>query len=142
MKIRIKRFEKNLPLPEYKTEKAAAFDLIARKTTEIKPKEIAYIPLNNAIETPEGYFLLIAPRSSTHKKGLFMANSIGIIDPDYSGDEDEVKAAYYNLTEKPVIVEKGERIAQGAFVKIEKADWQEVDVLGNKNRGGFGTTGK
>ena len=142
MKIRIKRFNKDLPLPEHKTEKAAAFDLIARETIEIKPKEIAYIPLNNVIEAPDGFFLLIAARSSTHKKGLFLANGIGIVDPDYSGDEDELKAAYFNFTDKPVIVERGERIAQGTFVKIEKADWQEVDVLGNKTRGGFGTTGK
>lgn len=142
MKTRIKRFDKSLPLPEHKTSKAAAFDLYARENVEIQPSSIAYIPLNNAIETPDGYFLLLAPRSSTHKKGLLMANSIGIVDPDYSGDEDEIKCAYYNFTSKPVLVEKGERIAQGTFVKIEKADWQETDELANPTRGGFGTTGK
>lgn len=141
MKVRIKRFHEDLPLPEHKTEKAAAFDLYARETMEIQPASIAYIPLNNAIETPDGYFLLVAARSSTHKKGLLLANGIGIVDPDYSGDEDELKAAYYNFTTKPVLVERGERIAQGTFVKIEKADWQETKVMGNKTRGGFGSTG-
>ena len=141
MKIRIKRFDKNHPLPEYKTEGAAAFDIFARETTEIPPQGIGYIPLNIALETPEGHFLLIAARSSTHKKGLILANGIGIVDPDYRGDEDECKAAYFNFTSKPVIVEKGERIAQGTFIKVEKADWQETDILGNKTRGGFGSTG-
>ncbi len=142
MKVRIKRFHKDLPLPEHKTAKAAAFDLYARETIEIQPSSIGYVPLNNAIETPDGYFLLIAARSSTHKKGLLLANGIGIVDPDYSGDEDELKAAYYNFTAKPVLVERGERIAQGTFVKIERADWHETDQMSNPTRGGFGTTGK
>ena len=142
MKTRIKRFDKSLPLPEHKTGKAAAFDLYARENVEIQPSSIGYIPLNNAIETPDGYFLLVAARSSTHKKGLLLANGIGIVDPDFSGDEDELRAAYYNFTAQPVLIEKGERIVQGTFVKIEKADWQEADTLGNPTRGGFGTTGK
>lgn len=141
MKIHIKRFDKELPLPEHKTPKAAAFDFYARETTEIPPQAIGYIPLNVAVETPEGYFLLIAARSSTHKKGLLLANGIGIIDPDYSGDGDEVKAAYYNFTGEPVVVEKGERIAQGMFIPINRAEWLETVKMNNKSRGGFGTTG-
>ena len=84
---------------------------------------------------------MIAARSSTHKKGLMMANGIGIIDPDYSGNEDEIKVAYYNFTDAAVIIEKGERIAQGTFVKITHPEWEEVDEMPNKTRGGFGTTG-
>lgn len=141
MRIRIKRFDKDLPLPAYKTVGAAAFDLIARETTEIAPKTVAYIPLNVALEIPDGYMLLLAPRSSTHKKGLIMANSVGIGDPDFCGDEDEYRAAYYNHTESTVMVERGERVAQGLIKKIEKAEWEEVETLGNKTRGGFGTTG-
>jgi len=70
MLIKIKRFDKTLPLPEYKTEGAAAFDLYAREATEIPPGAIRYVPLNIAVETPPGHFLLLAPRSSTHKRGL------------------------------------------------------------------------
>lgn len=142
MKIKIKKFDKSLPLPEHKTSGAAAFDLTARETIEILPKQIGYVPLNVAVETPTGYFMLIAARSSTHKKGLTKINGIGIIDPDYSGDEDEVKAAYYNFSDKPVVVEKGERIAQGVFVPVAQFEWDEVDSLQNKTRGGFGTTGQ
>ena len=141
MQVRIKRFDKGLPLPKCETEGAAAFDLTARETVEIAPGKVGYISLNVAVETPPGYFLLIAARSSTHKKGLIKPNGIGIIDPDYSGDADEVRSVYYNFTDKPVVVEKGERIAQGIFIPIAKFEWEEVDKMHNKNRGGFGTTG-
>jgi dUTP pyrophosphatase len=141
MKIRIKRFDKALPLPEHKTAGAAAFDLVAREAVEIRPGTVGYIPLNIAVETPPGYFLLLAARSGTHKKGIMMANGIGIIDPDFRGDKDEVKAAYYNFSGGSVTVEKGERIAQGTFVPIVSLEWEEMDDFKNGNRGGFGSTG-
>ncbi len=142
MEVKIKRFDKEIPLPAYKTEGAAAFDLCAREAIEIPPKEFKYVPLNVAVATPLGYFLLLVARSSTHKKGIWMANGIGIGDSDFSGDGDEYNAVYYNFTDKPVLIEKGERIAQGLMVKKEAVQWQEVNVMENKTRGGFGTTGK
>ena len=141
MKIKIKRFDKELPLPKYQTEGAAAFDLTAREAVTIEPSTVGYVPVNIALEVPSGYFLLVAARSGTHKKGLMMANGIGIIDPDFRGDGDEVKVAYYNFGAKPVLIEKGERIAQATLVTISKAEWEEKDVLENKTRGGFGSTG-
>ena len=140
--VRIKRFDKQVSLPEYKTKGAAAFDLYARTDVKIPPKEFKYVPLNVAIETPPGYFLLLASRSSTHKKGIWMANGIGIGDPDFSGNNDEYNAVYYNFTDRPVLIEKGERIAQGLIVKRETVKWKEVQDLNNKTRGGWGTTGK
>jgi dUTP pyrophosphatase len=140
--IKIKRFDKNISLPEFKTKGAAAFDFYARVNTEIPAKGLGYVPLNNAIETPEGYFLLLVARSSTHKKGIWMANGVGIIDPDFSGDNDECHAVYYNFTEKPVLIEKGERIAQGLFIKREDIEFKEVNKMENKTRGAWGTTGK
>ncbi len=71
-----------------------------------------------------------------------MANGVGIGDSDFSGDDDEYSAVYYNFTDKPVLVEKGERIAQGLIVKREAVQWQEVDAMENTTRGGWGTTGK
>lgn len=139
--VRIKRFDKEIPLPEFKTEGAAAFDLHARLSVEIPPKEIGYIPMNVAVEVPVGHFLLLVARSSTHKKGILMANGVGIMDPDFSGNEDEYKAIYYNFSDKPVLIEKGERIAQGLIIKREDIQWQEVDTMPNKTRGGIGTTG-
>lgn len=142
MRVRVKRFDKNLPLPEKKTHGAACFDLTARETVEIKQKEIGYVPLNVALESPEGHFCLLAARSGTHKKGLIMANGIGIMDPDFCGDEDEYKAVYYNFTDKPVVIEKGERIAQGTFIKFADFEWEEAEKMEKKNRGGFGSTGR
>ena len=104
MRIRIKRFDKKLPLPEYKTSGAAAFDLTARERVEIPSRKIGYVPLNVACETPEGHFLLLAARSSTHKKGLMLANGVGVLDPDFSGDGDECVAVYFNFTDQPVII--------------------------------------
>ena len=141
-KIKIKRFDKSLPLPEYKTAGAVGFDLAAREDVIIKPKQIAYIPLNVAVETPKGHFLMIAPRSSTHKLGLMQINSVAIGDSDFRGDEDEYKMPAYNFTDKAVRIEKGTRVAQGLFLKIVKAAWHEVKKMKSKTRGGFGTTGK
>lgn len=140
-KIEIKRFDKSLPLPEYKTKGAAGLDVCARTAVEILPRQIAYVPLNVAVKIPKGYFMMLVARSSTHKKGLWMANGVGIMDADYSGDEDEYKAAYYNFTDSPVVIEKGERIAQIVCVKIETPKIKEVLKMKNKTRGGFGTTG-
>lgn len=139
--IKIKRFDKNLPLPERKTIGAAAFDLTARETVEILPGQVGMVYLNIAVETPPGYFMLLAARSSIYKKGLIKPNGIGIIDPDFCGDGDEIRGTYYNFTDKLVIIERGERIAQATFVPIAQFDWQEVDKMDNKDRGGFGTTG-
>ena len=140
--INIKRFNKELPLPERKTSGAAAFDLTAREAVEILPGKVGMVYLNIAVEVPSGHFMLLAARSSIYKKGLIKPNGIGIIDPDFCGDEDEVRATYYNFTDKPVIIEKGERIAQAVFVPIASFEWNEVEKMDNKNRGGFGTTGK
>lgn len=140
MKIRIKRFHKDLPLPRRASEHAAAFDLAAREETIVPPRGVGYVPLNIAVETPDGYFLLVAARSSTHKKGLLLANGIGIGDPDFCGDEDEYRAAYLNVTDLPVTVARGERIAQGMFVKFMDWEWEEVEKMSKKTRGGFGST--
>jgi dUTP pyrophosphatase len=141
-KVPIKRFDKNIPLPEYKTKGAAGFDLSARISQIIPPHTIAYIPLNVAIAPPLGYFVLLAARSSLHKRGLMSANGIGIIDRDYSGNEDEYTAVLYNYTDNAVTVEAGDRLMQGVFVPHAQGEFVEVEEMHNPNRGGFGTTGK
>lgn len=143
MQIKIKRLDKELPLPAYQTAGSAGFDIYARENTVIAPKAIALVPSNLIITTPPGFMLVVASRSSTPKrKGLMIANGIGVIDSDYSGPEDEVKILVYNFTDNEVTVEKGERIAQGLFVKVEQGQWEELDIMENPTRGGFGSTGK
>lgn len=140
-KIKIRRFDKSLPLPEYKTAGAAGFDLVARETIIIRPNMIGYITLNVAVETPKDHFLIVAARSSTHKLGLMPIHGIGIGDSDFRGDQDEYKMPLLNFTKKPIEVARGTRIAQGLFVKFTRANWQEVDKMKAKTRGGFGSTG-
>lgn len=141
MRVRIRRIDKSLPLPEYKTAGAVAFDLAARISVTILPKGIVRVPLNVAVEPPPGYMVMLAARSSLHKKGLMLAHSVGIVDNDFAGNEDEYIVPLYNFTDKEVAISRGERLVQGVFKKYDKADWDEVEDLGNKTRGGFGTTG-
>lgn len=140
-KIKIKRFDTSLPLPEYKTPGAAGFDCSAREAVTIKSGEIGVIPLNIAVETPKDHFLLLAARSSTYKLGLTMINGIGVGDSDFRGDEDEYKFAVQNFTKKTVTIERGTRVAQGIFIKFTRAKFQEVKKMKAKTRGGFGSTG-
>ena len=142
MQIQIKRIDQTLPLPRYETKGAVAFDMLARTPITVVPKSIALIPANIIVLTPPGFMLLIASRSSLPiKKGLIVSNGIGVIDQDFCGPEDEIKIQVYNIGDAPVQIERGERIAQGIFVKIEQAEWRETNEISEKSRGGFGSTG-
>jgi dUTP pyrophosphatase len=141
MRIRIIRVEKDLPLPAYQTEGAVAFDMYSRVDAVLQPKELKILPSNLIIEVPKGYCLVLRPRSSTpRRKGLVLRGS-NLIDQDFHGPNDEIGLALYNFTEKPAEVKRGERIAQGMIVPIERADWEEVEQIKDSSRGGFGSTG-
>ena len=142
MQVKIKRFDKNLPLPSYKTKGAAAMDLAARQETTIPAQSVGYIPLNIALQIPEDHFVLIAARSSLHKRGLLVANGIGIGDHDYCGDNDEYLLAVFNFTQQEVVIEKGERVAQMLVLPRQKVELVEVEQFDAADRGGFGSTGK
>ena len=142
MQVSIQRIDLTLPLPQYHSQGAVGFDLITRETTVVSPHAIALVPGNVIVRVPEGYALLVVPRSSLpRKKGLICPHSIGVIDQDYHGEKDEILVQVQNITDAPVTVERGERIAQGVFVKVDRAEWSEVDGHGAETRGGFGSTG-
>lgn len=143
MNIKIKRIDPSLPLPQYQTSGAAAFDLYARETTVITPWKPTIIPANIIVEVPEGFFLMLASRSSTPiKKNLMVANGIGVIDQDYHGEQDEIGVQVLNFSKEDVTVEKGERIAQALLVQIAKVvEFTEVKTMKKESRGGFGSTG-
>ena len=143
MKLKVKRIDKSLEFPEYKTKGAIGFDLTAREDTVVKSFEVTLIPLNVVVKVPKGYGLFLYSRSSTPgKKGLIVANSVGVIDQDYSGEEDELKLAVLNFTKKKVLVEKGERIAQAVIAKVLVPKLIEAKKMSPKSRGGFGSTGE
>lgn len=142
MEVKIKRIDKSLPLPIYETDGSVGFDIIAREDTEVLPAKIAMVPANLIVEVPKGYMLVIASRSSTPvKKGVSPPHGFGIIDHDYCGPDDEIKVLVYNFTGEVVRILRGEKIAQGVFVKIDKFAWEEVEEISNESRGGFGSTG-
>ena len=154
MKVRIKRFDKSLPLPQfdesdpktgerYGESLIAGFDLFCREDKIIPPHQVELVAINNAIETPPDCFLLLAARSSTPwKKGLMLANGVGITDPFYSGDNDELKIQLLNFTDKPVEVKRGEALAQGIIVRRERVEWLEVDRMASDGHGGYQTPGR
>jgi dUTP pyrophosphatase len=141
MDVTIRRIDTDLPLPEYKTPGSVAMDCVARVAVTVEPGALAYIPLNICIKPPEGHFVFLAARSSLHKRGLFLANSVGIFDEDFSGDGDEYVAAVYNYTQQAVVVDRGDRLVQILVLPYERVAWHEVETMGHANRGGYGSTG-
>lgn len=142
MIIKIKRIDKSLPLPKYESVGAVAFDVLARETVTIAPNDIGRVPVNVIIEIPTGYMLLLKDRSSTAKKKRLICTP-GFIDQDFCGDGDELQLQFYNFHTEPVTIERGERLGQAAFVRVDQAQWEEVDSMEkNTTRGGFGSTGK
>lgn len=141
MKVRIRRIDRSLPLPEYHSKGAAGFDFYCREGVTVAAKSLAMVPLNIALEPPEGHMLLLASRSSTPKRGIMIANGIGIGDRDFAGNNDEYCALIYNYTDSPVVIARGDRIAQGIFLQCDHVEWDEIDDLGHDDRGGFGSTG-
>ncbi len=141
-RVKIKRLNKSLPLPEYHTSGSVAFDFYARKETTIPAGKVEKIPTGLIIQTPKNYGLIISARSSLmYKKGLLLSNGIGVIDQDYCGEDDEILISVYNTTNQDVKIAKQERIAQGMFMRIDTAEWQEVEKMNDPNRGGYGSTG-
>ena len=142
MHIRIRRLDTTLPLPMYATAESAGFDLSAAADLTIAPGQIALVPTGLVIEVPSGYFLGIFARSSTPlKRGLLVANGVGIVDPDYSGPDDEVRIQVLNITAAAVTVKRGDRLAQGIMLPAPRVTWDETTVLREETRGGFGSTG-
>ena len=142
MKVNIKKLDPSVDLPKYHTSESAGFDIASSADITIPAGQVVKIPTGLVIAAPKGHFLLIAARSSLPlKKGLNMANGIGVVDPDYAGPSDEIHIIVHNFTAKDVEVKKGERLAQGIFLPVEQAVWEEVDSLRETDRGGMGSTG-
>jgi len=142
MRLKIKRLQSAVGLPEPATGGAAGFDLAAAADIEIPPRGIRLVGTGLVIAVPDGYFLGIFARSSTPlKRGLMVANGVGIIDSDYCGPADEIKIQVLNITDAPVKVARGDRLAQGIVLPSPRIEWDEVQEIAQPSRGGFGSTG-
>lgn len=117
-------------------------DLRAAEDVTMKAGEYRMIPLGVAMELPQGYEALVAPRSSTFKKyGVILANSIGVIDESYKGDNDEWNFLAFAM--RDTVIQKNERICQFRIIQHQPLVFiEEVETLGNPDRGGIGSTGK
>jgi dUTP pyrophosphatase len=140
--VRITRLNDRVSLPTYQTAGSAGFDLAASEPVSVPPGAVVLVPTGLVIEVPEGHFLGVFARSSTPlKRGLMVANGVGIVDSDYCGPRDEIKIEVYNFTPATVEIAAGDRLAQGLILPFVRADWQEQDTAGRSSRGGFGSTG-
>lgn len=131
-------------MPEYATAFSAGMDLRANidEAIELKPLERKLISTGLYVELPESYEAQIRPRSGLAiKKGITVLNSPGTIDADYRG---EICVILINLSDEPFIINDGERICQMIIARHEQAQWEQVDMLTETDRGtgGFGHTGK
>lgn len=142
MKIKIINKSKNA-LPGYSTDHSAGMDIRASlsETKILKPLERILVPTGLYIELPVGYEAQIRPRSGLAlKKGISVLNTPGTIDADYRG---EIGIILINLSNDEVSIENGERICQMVIAKHEQAEFIQVDMLNDTERGtgGFGSTG-
>lgn len=142
MEIKIKYFTDINKLENIEGNKSDWIDLRAAEDVELKAGEFKLISLGVAMELPSGYEAHVVPRSSTFKNfGIIQTNHCGIIDESYKGDNDIWRFPAYAL--RDTIIHKNDRICQFRIVeKMPKVEFKTVDVLGNIDRNGFGSTGK
>lgn len=140
MEIKIKKINESAIIPE-KIEVGDWIDLCANEKVRMRKGELKYIPLGLAMELPNGYEAIVAPRSSTPKNfGIVCANSFGVIDNSYCGDGDEWKFPAYAINN--TIINIGDRICQFRIQKNQpKITFKVVENLENEDRGGIGSTG-
>jgi dUTP pyrophosphatase len=131
-----------LPLPSYATDGAAGVDLRADTPVTLAPGDRALVPTGLAVAIPPGFEGQVRPRSGLAlRDGLTCLNSPGTIDSDYRG---EVGVILANLGQKSVTLQRGERIAQLVFARVERAEFREGAALPPtvRGQGGFGHTGR
>lgn len=134
-------------LPQRSTKKSAGYDFFNPEYIEIPPYKLGdkptLVPTGVKVCMPDNEFLMLVNRSSNpKKKNLVIPNSLGIIDADYYDNPDnegEIMFAFYNLGTEPVVLEAGDKLGQGIFMKYEVTD---DDTAEGERKGGFGSTGR
>jgi len=142
VEILIKRLDETVPLPSYAHPGDAGADLTTTVDVELKPGERALVPTGISIALPDGHVALVHPRSGLAARfGVSIVNAPGTVDAGYRG---EIKVMLINLDpSEPVVLQRGDRIAQLVIQRFEHASFVEVDTLPESVRGegGYGSTG-
>ena len=140
--IALRRLDPGLPPPSYAHPGDAGADLFTTVDLTLAPGERAMVPTGIAIALPEGYVALVHPRSGlAARHGVSIVNTPGTVDAGYRG---EIKVLLVNLDPAtPVVLSRGDRIAQLVVQRFETASFVEVDALPESARGsgGYGSTG-
>lgn len=140
--IRIKYHSDEIDRLDYIDGKSDWIDLRSAEEVVMKAGDFHMVDLGISVQLPEGYEMLVAPRSSTFRNyGLIQTNSLGIVDESYCGDNDIVKMPFYAT--RDTVIHVNDRIGQFRIIEHQPPiSFEEVEVLGNPDRGGFGSTGK
>ncbi len=143
LKIRVKRLDKELPLPQQAHLGDAGYDLFSRIDVTLKPFQRALIPTGIVIGLPPGWAGFVQPRSGLAlKHGLSIVNTPGLIDSSYRG---EIGVIMVNLDPlNKFTVKRGDKIAQLVIKEVAEVSWEEVEEIDSTGRGagGFGSTGR
>lgn len=140
--IRIKYHSQEIEKLTYIDGKSDWIDLRVAENVSLKKGDFRLISMGVSMQIPDGYEMLLAPRSSTFKNfGLIQTNSLGVIDESYCGDEDIIRMPVYATRDTELKI--NDRICQFRILEHQPSIcFEEVEHLGNQNRGGFGSTGK
>lgn len=142
---KVNKITEDIKLPERSTLNSAGYDFFAIEDVTLPAKKLTRVMTGVKCELMPNQVLILANRSSNpSKKGLILANGIGVIDADYYGNPDndgEIGFEFYNILDEDIVIKKGEKLGQGIIMKFDKT---EDDYISNpyKTRvGGFGSTG-
>ena len=131
-------------LPERSTKASAGYDFYCPEKVEIEPHSIKLIKTGIKAQFPDDFVLKLYNRSSNpKKKGVMLANSVGIVDSDYYGNPDndgEIGFMFYNFTDTTTVFEAGDKLGQGIFERYYTVS--NEDEITSERVGGFGSTGK
>ena len=141
-RIRVKYFNDRIKRLAYVDGKSDWIDLSAAEDVVMKAGDFYLIPLGVSMELPKGYEAHVVPRSSTYKNfGIIQTNHMGVIDESYCGDQDQWYFPAYALRDTEI--KEGERICQFRIMEHQPLIvFEEEESLGNKDRGGIGSTGR
>ena len=130
-------------LPKRATVHSAGYDFVSPIEIEIKPHKSELIWTNVKAQFGEDEVLILAVTSGMGKRGIMLANNVGVIDSDYFGNQfndGNIGFRLYNFSDEPYVIKQGEKIGQGLFIKFLKVDDEET--VTRKREGGFGSTDK